>query len=132
MHRGESGLFPLWNATSDRSVTGNWMRASGNLLLALFDYRHEWGRLPPDQTSHRYSRWRVLYHLYHHERLNGATSIDIFPGITIDHNPGKGKRKISFLWRLFRYERSPDRLALDLCFLPIWRRRAAARDPEHD
>lgn len=123
MHRGESGLFPLWNYQCERSATGRWTRASGNLLLALFDYRHEQGRAPPDPAPHDYSRWRVLFRLYHHERLNGATSIDLFPAITIDRDPAAGKRKVSFLWRLFRYERAPGSRAVDLLFLPVWRGR---------
>ena len=123
MHRGESGLFPLWNYQCERSATGRWTRASGNLLLALFDYRHEQGRAPPDPAPHDYSRWRVLFRLYHHERLNGATSIDLFPAITIDRDPAAGTRKVSFLWRLFRYERAPGSRAVDLLFLPVWRGR---------
>jgi|LSQX01.1.fsa_nt_gb hypothetical protein len=121
MHRGGSGLFPLWNYKSNHSTTGNWERASGNLLLALFDYKRERGRTLADQQSHDYARWRVLYRLYHHERLNGATSIDIFPAITIDRDPAAGKRKVSFLWRLFRYERTPEGCDVDLLFLPVWR-----------
>lgn len=125
MHRSESGFFPLWNYQCERSATGRWTRASGNLLLALFDYRHEQGRAPPDPAPHDYSRWRVLFRLYHHERLNGATSIDLFPAITIDRDPAAGKRKVSFLWRLFRYERAPGSRAVDLLFLPVWRGRPA-------
>ena len=38
------------------------------------------------------------------------------PGLAAD-----GYRKISFLWRLFRYERKPDGKTLDLLFLPVMR-----------
>lgn len=125
MHRSESGLFPLWNYECLSSTTGRWSRASGSLLLALFDYKHETGRMPPNTTPHDYSRWRVLFGLYHHERLNGTTSIDLFPAITIDRDTAVDTRKISFLWRLFRYERAPGRRAVDLLFLPVWRGRPA-------
>ncbi|MGI6496495.1 MAG: hypothetical protein ACOX5G_10500 [Kiritimatiellia bacterium] len=121
MHRGGSGLFPLWHYQCERSATGTWERVRGNLLLALFDYKRERGHTLADPQSHDYARWRVLYRLYHHERLNGASSIDIFPAITIDRDPAAGKRKVSFLWRLFRYERTPEGCDVDLLFLPIWR-----------
>lgn len=123
LHRGECRLFPLWNYRSDRGVTSDWQRASGSLLLCLYDYKRERGRVAPDVADHDYTRRRLLFRLYHHERLNGATSIDIFPAMTYDRDEAAGKRQFSLLWRLFRYERTPERRAVDLLFVPVWRSR---------
>ena len=119
-------LFPLWDAETTRGAafdptTGE--RVAGgstedfSLLWFLYDYRHE--SAPED--GHEYTRRRVLWRLYHDETLDGDRSIDIFPGIGIDSKKN-GYRKVSFLWRLFRYEDDPDKgTSLDILFLPICR-----------
>jgi hypothetical protein len=38
-----------------------------------------------------------------------------------DRDEAAGKRKFSLLWRLFRYERSPEKRAVDRLFVPVWR-----------
>ena len=121
-----SWLFPLWDAETTRGAafdpaTGE--RVAGgstedfSLLWFLYDYRHE--SAPED--GHEYTRRRVLWRLYHDETLDGDRSIDIFPGIGIDSKKN-GYRKVSFLWRLFRYESDPDKgTSLDILFLPLCR-----------
>lgn len=63
----------------------------------------------------------VLGYLYRHQRINGNSSTDIFPAITIDRR-ADGARKFSILWRLYRNERDAEgNRKLDILFLPIRR-----------
>ncbi len=126
MRRSECRLFPVWDYRSDHSATSDWQRASGSLLLCLYDYRREQGLPPPESAPHDYTRRRVLFRLYHHERLNGALSVDLFPGMTYDRDPAAGTRTFSLLWRLFRYARTPEKRACDLLFIPVWRQKLSA------
>ena len=119
-------FFPLWDSETTRGAafdpaTGERV-ASGeeedfSLLWFLYDYKRE--SAPAD--GHEYVRRRVLWRLYHDETLDGDRSIDVFPGIGIDRKKD-GYRKVSFLWRLFRYVDEPGKgTSLDILFLPILR-----------
>ena len=67
------------------------------------------------------SRSRVLGWLWDREERDGRVSVDVFPGLTFDSHPD-GYSKISFLWRLFRYENDPKGgVSLDLFFVPLSR-----------
>ncbi len=118
------GLFPIWSTERRRSVVFSEGRKTedatfeeSNLLFLLYDYRRE--RNPAQK--HDYVRRRVLWRLWHYERLNGDVSVDLFPAITWDRRED-GSRKTSFLWRLFRYERDPEgEKKLDILFIPIVR-----------
>lgn len=119
-------LFPLWSHERTRGVMFELPSGEKSLdaeletfsaLLFLYDYRRE--TVP--EEGHDYARRRVLWRLYHYERLNGDESTDVFPAITWDRRKD-GYRKFSFLWRLFRYERDPEKgTSLDLFFLPLRR-----------
>ena len=119
-------LFPLWSHERKRGVMFDLPSGEKSLdaeletfsaLLFLYDWRHE--SVP--EENHDYSRRRVLWRLYHYERLNGDESTDVFPAITYDRRKD-GYRKFSFLWRLFRYERDPEKgTSLDVLFLPLRR-----------
>ena len=88
-----------------------------SLLFFLYDFKRE--SIPSD--GHEYVRRRVLWRLYHHEELDGDSSTDVFPAITWDRRKD-GYRKASFLWRLFRWERDPEKgTSLDLLFVPLLR-----------
>ncbi|MBN2162638.1 MAG: hypothetical protein JXR25_10465 [Pontiellaceae bacterium] len=115
----DQGFFPLWNhEVRDYAPADNRLETS-SLLGILYDTRHEEGT---KDEEHDYFRRRILWRLYHYEKLNGDMSTDIFPGITIDSYKD-GYYKMSVLWRLFRYEKDPetDRKKLDLLFLPLKR-----------
>jgi hypothetical protein len=126
-----SWFFPLWSQSRTRGVMFDLPSGEKALdaeqetfraLLFLYDWRHE--SVP--EESHDYTRRRVLWRLYHYERLNGDESTDIFPAITYDRRKD-GYSKFSFLWRFFRYERDPGKgTSLDILFLPL--RRPAQRD----
>ncbi len=117
-HYSSNSFFPLWkHNVSDRQVEGSLLETR-SVLGILYDSRHE--QESEEQTD--YLRRRVLWRLFHYEKLNGDMSTDIFPGITIDSYES-GYRKVSVLWRLFRYERDPesDGRKLDLLFVPLKR-----------
>ncbi len=117
--------FPLWSVKEDRCTSEAWLRAEGKLLLWLYDSRRERGHTSPQERSepHDYTRRRVLWRIVHYERLNGVSSLDAFPGITYDRDPTAGKRKLSLLWRCFRYDRDAETTAVDVLFLPVYRKR---------
>ncbi|MEN7973049.1 MAG: hypothetical protein ABFR47_04360 [Verrucomicrobiota bacterium] len=113
-------LLPLlWEQSIDeKAETGERLETSA-LLGFLYDSRHE---KKTAEAEHDYLRRRVLWRLYHSEKLNGDKSTDVFPGITVDSYKN-GYFKCSFLWRMFRYEKNPEtgEKNLDLLFIPIRR-----------
>jgi hypothetical protein len=121
-----SWFFPLWSHERKRGVMFDLPSGEKSLdaeietfraLLFLYDWRHE--SLP--EENHDYARRRVLWRLYHYERLGDAESTDIFPAITYDRRKD-GYSKFSFLWRFFRYERDPKKgTYLDILFIPMRR-----------
>ena len=121
-----SWFFPLWSHKRKRGVMFDLPSGEKSLdaeletfraLLFLYDSRHE--SIP--EENHDYVRRRVLWRLYHYERLDDAESTDIFPAITYDRRKD-GYSKFSFLWRFFRYERDPGKgTSLDILFVPLRR-----------
>jgi hypothetical protein len=101
------GAFPLWSYATETTPAEGRSRTNGALFLLLYDFKHELKPAPltrPGAASD-YTRARVLWRLWHYERLNGDVSVDVFPAFTYDHKTD-GFKKISFLWRFLRYERS--------------------------
>ena len=91
-------------------------RAS-SLLLWLYQYDGKTDLM----TGESETRHRVLWRLWDWRGKGGSVSLDAFPALTYDRRRD-GSTKLSFLWRLFRYEREQDAsLKIDLLFLPIWR-----------
>jgi hypothetical protein len=115
-------LFPLWNFRREiYGGTDGPERTTGSLLWRLYDHQTEVGT--PEQP-HDYVRRRILWRAWHYERLNGHVSVDSLPFITYDKKPD-GFRKITFLWRAFRYEKNPtEGTKLDLLFIPLRRSKA--------
>ena len=110
-----NGAFPLWSYEREEKAEG-WTKEH-SLLWFLYDRRQEAGT----QRKHAYVRHRVLWRLYHYEKLDGNVSVDMLPGITYDARTD-GFRKTSFLWRVFRWEKAPDGARkLDLLFIPLLR-----------
>jgi hypothetical protein len=128
-----SWFFPLWSHERRRGVMFDLPSGEKSLdaeletfraLLFLYDWRHE--SVP--EENHDYTRRRVLWRLYHYERLGDAESTDIFPAITYDRRKD-GYSKFSFLWRFFRYERDPEKgTYLDILFIPLRRPVSAPSD----
>ncbi|MGO8839266.1 MAG: hypothetical protein ACLQQ0_17775, partial [Limisphaerales bacterium] len=117
------GAFPLWNYASRSTPAEEISRCNTSILLWLYDYKHEVNPLPGVRpvATNDYTRARVLWRLWHYERLNGNVSVDVFPSFTYDHKTD-GFKKISFLWRGFRYECAPDgKRKLDVLFVPLKR-----------
>jgi hypothetical protein len=117
------GVFPLWQYASQSTPAEGMSKLDTSVLLWVFDYKHEAGPLPGVQpvATNDYTRTRVLWWLWHYERLNGNVSVDVFPSFTYDRKTD-GFKKVSFLWRGFRYERAPDgNRKLDVLFVPLKR-----------
>jgi hypothetical protein len=117
------GMFPLWDYESHATPAEGRSNQEGSLLLWLYDYKHDFGPLPGTRASvtNDYTRSRVLWRLWHYEKLNGDVSVDVFPSFTYDRKTD-GFKKISFLWRFFRYERGADgETKLDALFVPLKR-----------
>lgn len=67
------------------------------------------------------ARHRVLWKLWDWSSSNGDVSLDVFPGFTYDSRKD-GYSKTSFLWRIFRYERTKcGRKNMDIFFIPVLR-----------
>ena len=50
--------------------------------------------------------------------MGDRVSVDVFPGITYDR-VGKQEKHVSFLWRVFRYERKGGRKKMHILFIPF-------------
>ncbi|NLX25702.1 MAG: hypothetical protein GXY61_07055 [Lentisphaerae bacterium] len=120
LHSKKNSIFPLWESDLSEDLVNGQSLKTTSLLGILYDTRREEG--DPENPDHEYVRKRVLWRLFHYEKLNGDKSTDIFPAVTLDSYKN-GYRKASFLWRLFRYEKNPETGSkkLDLFFIPIKR-----------
>ena len=118
-HLTSNRLFPLWNFR--REIYGaeeGPVRTTGSVLWRLYDHQTEQGT---EDHPHAYVRRRILWRVWHYEKLNGHVSVDSLPFITYDSRPD-GFRKLTFLWRGLRYEKDPQTgTKLDVLFLPIRR-----------
>ncbi|MCI0585215.1 MAG: hypothetical protein L0323_00080 [Planctomycetes bacterium] len=68
------------------------------------------------ETKKGRSRFSVLYSLYRTETEGGRTSRDLFPFLTWDTGPEE--KRVSFLWRVFRYERVGGKTRGHVLFIP--------------
>ena len=68
------------------------------------------------ESEENESKFSLLYFGYRSETKGARTSRDIFPFITWDTGPGE--MNVSFLWRLFRYEREGEKRGGHLFFIP--------------
>ncbi|HKB17259.1 MAG TPA: hypothetical protein VKF62_14420, partial [Planctomycetota bacterium] len=62
------------------------------------------------------SRFSVLYSLYRTETEGERTTRDLFPFLTWDSGPEE--KRVSFLWRVFRYERVGGKTRGHILFIP--------------
>lgn len=113
-----SGFFPFW--VHSRDIEGGREEASTWILGPLYDWRHRVTPAREGAVAEDYTRHRVLWRLWHYERLNGEVGVDAFPGLTYDRS-ADGTRAFSFLWRVFRYERLTAGVKVHLFFIPIVR-----------
>jgi hypothetical protein len=120
--RQSNRLWPLWRYRA-HTVGENDEEAEFGLLGWLYDYRRQRKMLAPDATqADEYVRARILWRLMHYERLNRHSTLDVFPFITYDRRRDTGFKKVSFAWRLFRYEcDGKGGRKLDVLFLPLLR-----------
>ena len=106
-------VFPLWHHRRTARRPVDYDHARTTLLLGLYQTR-------TTQTDNSdYARRRLLWKVWDYERRDGRVEVDAFPFITYDRAPDA--RRMSFLWRAFRYERDPEGRTLDLLFIPLMR-----------
>jgi len=115
----DNGCFPLWSYASATTAGSPRRETSASVLLLLYDYKRTVQAEPPTEARPSdYTRARVLWHFWHYERSDDDVSVDMFPAITYDRK-GDTFKKVTFLWRVFRYERDKDSHKLNLMFVPI-------------
>jgi hypothetical protein len=122
-YRFKHGIFPLYSySTNAEPRKFNYVtKASAGLIF--YDYKHELGPLPAKDSNklNNYTRARILWRLWHYEKLNGDVGVDVFPGVTFDHKKD-GYKKVTVWWRMFRYEKTAkNKVNMDLLFIPIRR-----------
>lgn len=125
-------FWPFWVSSStslDDATTGERHSIDSNarLLGWVYDARHRDGQHPRSDKTRKppYTRRRLLVRIAHFERLEGDSSLDLFPFVTWD-SKADGYRQLSFMWRFFRDERTPDGgHSLDFFFLPLVRKKGA-------
>ena len=103
--------------TATRAKVGDTIESQTWFLAVVYESERKIDRIKgSDYVCHN-----VLWKLWDWEREDGNIALDVFPGFTYDSKTN-GYRKVSLLWRLFRYENDPEKgIAADLLFLPVWR-----------
>jgi hypothetical protein len=122
-YRFKNGVFPLWSYSTNSNPRSSRSATKGSIGVLLYDYKHELGPPPAKDPSaaNDYTRARVLWRVWHYERRNGDVAVDVFPAITYDRKTD-GYKKVSFLGRVFRYERpAKGGTQLDVLFIPLRR-----------
>lgn len=114
MEDKSNGFFPVWSYSSRKNLESGRIDSDGALLFWLFDSKYE--KYP--ERDHEYIRKRVLWRLYHYEKLDGDVSVDVFPFITYDRRKD-GNKHFSFMWRLFSYQKKKDGLKVHVLFIPF-------------
>ena len=115
------GFWPLWSYKRSDERETNELREDFWILGWLYDFKR---RIQADEEDKRseYVRRRILWRMMHYERRDGDTTLDVFPFITYDRRRDTGFKKVSFAWRLFRYEHDgKGGRKLDVLFLPLLR-----------
>lgn len=82
-------------------------------LWYLYYYSHQ----DKTETEQERTTARILWKLYHREKLGDESNFDIFPFISYSENLNRSR--FSFCWRLFNYEKTPEFLKLNLFFIPV-------------
>jgi hypothetical protein len=125
MTSSSHSLFPLWQAETRTKTRLDGAPLSqtdeSSLLYPLYDTKRNCVAADGKTPALDYTRRRVLWRVWHYEKRNGDVSVDLFPFITYDARTD-GFRKTSFLWRLYRYEKSQSgKVSFDLLFIPLRR-----------
>lgn len=121
--KGRTERKATFDAVSGAKI-GDERRSSGHVLGLLY----RWSGKEGVEGEEDWARRRVLWKLWDWERRGKDISLDIFPGVTWD-SKADGYRKVSWLWRLFRWERDAQgRTSVDVLFIPVWRGSASMVD----
>ena len=124
-HRGSS-FFPLWSYASSKGKAG---RDRDLRVLGWLYETHQKNIGGEKGRAGEHVRTRVLWKLVDYRRRGEDSSLDCFPFISVDKR-ADGYRRFSFMWRLFRNERTADGgRKVDLLFIPIVRRKGKPQAP---
>lgn len=102
----------LWLYTSKEDID----KKSAYTQAMWFLFYHE--RQEKTDKENNKSTARVLWKLFHKETIGEETNVDIFPFISYSGNPDR--RRFSFCWRLFSYEKGNNSAKLHLLFVPVY------------
>lgn len=117
-HIVSHGCFPLWSFSSISSNNGSYVSNRTSYLFYLGS-AHKQIQPGPSGTPIVSSTSRFLWKAWYCERQNDTVSVDVFPAITYDRT-GDAHKSVSFLWRVFRYERNGTECRVHLFFVPVW------------
>lgn len=114
-------FFPLWfyNQSSRKGTM--------NILWPLFHLESDidgcsWDFLwfvARQNAGNTHSSFEILRFLYQYKETPAARQYTVFPFITWAEDKFTGRRKFSFLWRVFRLETAGDKTSGHLFFIPF-------------
>ncbi len=102
----------LWLFTRKADLAAGTVNAQALWYLVSYDRQAATGDLPATTNT------RILWKLYHRERHGDEVNTDIFPFIACSRSPEHSR--LSFAWRFFSIDRTPDATRVHLLFLPVW------------
>jgi hypothetical protein len=101
----------LWLYTRKENLEKKTVDAQALWYLYYYSH-HDKTETEPEKTTAR-----ILWKLYHRERLGDEINFDIFPFISYSEN--QKRSRFSFCWHLFNYEKTEDSFKLHLLFMPV-------------
>ncbi len=117
----QNGFFPLWSYARNETPSLGAEDVKGSFLLFLFRHQRE---IKPTVSKPELKRetalTSVLWYLWRREQEDDGVSVEAFPFIVYNRKGDEFKR-ITFLYRFFRYERDAEGIRLDLLFIPLKR-----------
>jgi hypothetical protein len=102
----------LWLFTRKADLAAGTVNAQALWYLVSYDRQAATEDLPASTNT------RILWKLYHRERRGDDVNLDIFPFVACSRSPEH--TRLSFAWRFFSVDRSPDATRVHLLFLPVW------------
>ena len=102
----------LWLYTRKESTEKKTVDAQAFWFLYYYSY------MGKTETQKESSVSRILWKLYHRQKIEDETNVDIFPFIS--YNEDTDSSKFSFCWRLLNYEKDNDSLKVHLLFIPVY------------
>jgi len=106
----ESSL--LWLYTREENTEKKTVDAQALWYLYYYSY------LGKTETQEESSVTRILWKLYHREKIGDEINLDIFPFVSYDEDADGSE--FSFCWRLLNYKKEKDSFKVHLLFIPVY------------